>query len=404
MESVFFLHSRMKNKCFCFWSLLLILLLPALSIAQSDPVVVFRSGESGYHTFRIPAVVRAANGDLLAFCEGRKNGSGDFGNIDIVMKRSTDGGKQWGALQIVAEFNDLQAGNPAPIIDLLNPVHPGRVWIFYNTGNCTEHQMRERMGLKETWYRVSDDGGMNWQAPVNITSQVHKHSGNTSLAGDWRSYANTPGHAMQIMHGPYKGRLVIAANHSSGPPQARFRDYRAHAFFSDDFGRSFQLSPDVDYPGSNESMAAELGNGGILLNSRNQSGDQKFRLISRSRNAGSSWDTTYLEKNLIDPVNQGSVLTLGYNGNDAIIAHSHAQDSTRRNNLMLHISKDDGRTWEPYEMIDRAPEGGTKDYTAYSDLVIIQPKKLGVLYERNGYREIVWKTIKLPRKFTRPKK
>lgn len=384
--------------------LLLLAILPLLTNAQTDHVVVFRSGESGYHTFRIPAIIRADNGDLLAFCEGRKNGSGDFGNIDIVMRRSADGGKQWGELQVVAEFNDLQAGNPAPIIDLLNPDHPGRVWLFYNTGNCTEQQMRERMGLKETWYRVSDDHGINWLPPVNITTQVHKHSGNSSLPGDWRSYANTPGHALQIMNGPFKGRLVVAANHSSGPPQGRFRDYRAHAFFSDDFGRSFQLSPDVEYPGSNESMAAELGNGGILLNSRNQSGDQKFRLISRSRDAGRSWDTTYLEKNLIDPVNQGSVLTLGYAGKNAIIAHSHAQDSTRRNNLMLHISRDDGRSWKPYLVIDQAPEGASKDYTAYSDLVVFQTNRLGVLYERNGYREIVWKTIDLPRKFIRRKR
>lgn len=384
--------------------LLLLAILPLLTNAQTDHVVVFRSGESGYHTFRIPAIIRADNGDLLAFCEGRKNGSGDFGNIDIVMRRSADGGKQWGELQVVAEFNDLQAGNPAPIIDLLNPDHPGRVWLFYNTGNCTEQQMRERMGLKETWYRVSDDHGINWQPPVNITAQVHKHSGNSSLPGDWRSYANTPGHALQIMNGPFKGRLVVAANHSSGPPQGRFRDYRAHAFFSDDFGRTFQLSPDVEYPGSNESMAAELGNGGILLNSRNQSGDQKFRLISRSRDAGRSWDTTYFEKNLIDPVNQGSLLTLGYSGKNAIIAHNHAQDSTRRNNLMLHISRDDGRSWKPYLVIDQAPEGASKDYTAYSDLAVFQTNRLGVLYERNGYREIVWKTIDLPRKFIRRKR
>lgn len=394
----------MKNQFYGYLSLLLSLFLPSFGLAQYDPVVVFRSGESGYHTFRIPAVIRAANGDLLAFCEGRKNGSGDYGDIDIVMKRSTDGGKLWGELQVVAEFNDLQAGNPAPLIDLLHPEHPGRIWLFYNTGNCTENQMREKLGLKETWYRVSDDGGINWQTPVNITAQVHKHSGNTSFQGDWRSYANTPGHAMQIMNGPYKGRLLVAANHSSGPPQARFRDYRAHAFFSDDFGKSFQISKDVEYPGSNESMAAELGNGGILLNSRNQSGDQKYRLISRSRDGGNSWDTTYFEKNLIDPVNQGSVLTIGYVGNNAIIAHTHAQDSTRRNNLMLHISQDDGRSWEPFRIIDKAPDGGARDYTAYSDIVIVRPKKLGVLYERNGYREIVWKTIDLPGKFTRRKR
>jgi len=377
---------------------------PLFSFSQSFPIVIFHSGEAGYHTFRIPAIIQNAKGHLLAFCEGRKSGSGDFGNIDIVVKRSTDGGNTWSELQVVAEQGDLQAGNPAPVLDRLHSEYPGRIFLFYNTGNQSEQHIREGKGQREVWFRCSDDGGITWQPPVNITSQVHRHSGNDSLYGDWRSYANTPGHALQIMNGPYKGRLVIAANHSAGPPQARFRDYRAHAFFSDDHGKTFKLSDDVYYPGSNESMAAELGSGGILLNTRNQSGDAKCRIISRSKDGGQHWDTTYPEKSLIDPVNQGSVLTIGYKGQKAVIAHSHTQDSLRRNHLMLHISEDDGITWLPHQLIDQAPEGAAKDYTAYSDIVLLSRKKLGIIYERNGYKEIVWTSVGLPQRLTRPKR
>ena len=103
----------------------LILLAPVLFslnlVAQSK---VFVSGDGGYKSFRIPAILKAPNGDLLAFCEGRLNGSSDFGNIKIVLKRSADNGKTWRPLQVVASNDSLQAGNPAPVVDLTDPEFP----------------------------------------------------------------------------------------------------------------------------------------------------------------------------------------------------------------------------------------------------------------------------------------
>jgi len=376
-------------------------LFPGLLSAQKTPVFVFQSGESGYHTFRIPAIVQHATGGLLAFCEGRKGNASDFGDIDIVMKSSNDGGQTWGPLQVVVDRDSLQAGNPAPVVDLLDSRYPnGRVLLFYNTGNQPENTVRKGIGMREVWYIASNDGGLNWEKPVNITAQVHHPAALAPTGADWRSYANTPGHALQIDHGPYTGRIVIAANHSAGVPKARFKEYQAHVFYTDNHGESFSLSNNVPVEGSNESMAATLGNGGIIVNSRYQSGDVRARIISRSNNGGVSWDTTYFEKSLIDPVNQGSVLNLGYSNGKAIIASSHAQDSSRRNHLMLHISKDDGYTWEPVTMIDATSENTPRDYTAYSDLVLVNRKQLGCLYERNQYKEIVFTIIPISRKLT----
>jgi hypothetical protein len=63
------------------------------AVQQRGPegTVVFESGTEGYHTFRIPAIVQAADGTLLAFAEGRADGGGDTGTIDLVLKRSADG-------------------------------------------------------------------------------------------------------------------------------------------------------------------------------------------------------------------------------------------------------------------------------------------------------------------------
>ncbi|NCW88363.1 MAG: exo-alpha-sialidase, partial [Chitinophagia bacterium] len=254
---------------FCLVNLLLLFLSASNSHAQS---LVFKSGDGGYATYRIPAIIKAPSGDLLAFCEGRVNSAGDFGNIDIVMKRSLDGGATWSSLQIVIDVDSLQAGNPAPVVDWLDPNYPGgRIFLFYNTGNNHEGEVRKGKGRRMVWYITSSDNGKTWSAPVDISFQVHRHG----TQEDWRSYANTPGHALQLTRGIYAGRLIVAANHSEGAPKNRFEDYRAHAFYSDDHGKTFLLSQSVSVPGGNESIAAELSNNRVLLNSRNQRGDKK---------------------------------------------------------------------------------------------------------------------------------
>ncbi|HEV7628460.1 MAG TPA: sialidase family protein, partial [Streptomyces sp.] len=81
---------------------------------QQQISVPFRAGSEGYASFRIPACVRAVDGALMAFAEGRVHSSGDAGNIDIVSRRSADGGLTWEEMRVVATFGDGTAGNPSP--------------------------------------------------------------------------------------------------------------------------------------------------------------------------------------------------------------------------------------------------------------------------------------------------
>ena len=371
--------------------------------AQYKTIPVFISGTEGHKSYRIPAIISLPNGELLAFAEGRVHGAGDFGDINIVMKRSIDKGQTWGALQYIAEFDTLQCGNPAPVVDVTDPLYPqGRIFLFYNTGNNHEGEVRKGKGYKQVWYKTSTDGGQTWSNPTDITLQVHHPNYPQANAAynfkeDWRTYANTPGHAMQFQTGEYRGRIYVAANHSAGGPQKQAMDYDAHGFYTDDHGKTFHLGASLNIPGSNESTAAELSDGRLLFNSRNQKGDIRARIIGISSNGGETWDTTYFDRTLPDPVCQASILTIGKKKGKNILAFCNAADEKLRDNLTLRISFDDGKTWKKNFLLDKNPtsyEKKNKDYTAYSDIVKLNEKTIGVLYEKDNYSQIVFTTVK----------
>lgn len=365
---------------------------PLILWAQSNGITVFQSGKDGYRSFRIPAIIHLPNGNLLAFAEGRVNGGADFGHVNIVMKTSTDKGNTWSALQVVATNGKLQAGNAAPVVDLSDLHHPkGRIFLFYNTGNNNEGQIRKKNGYREEWYVTSADNGKTWSAPMNITNQVSKIDQPEINAAwnhpeDWRSFANTPGHAMQIKKGKYKGRIYIAANHSEGAPQKDFTDYIAHGYYTDDHGKTFHISTDNPFRGSNESTAAELSRGRVMMNSRNQQGNVLQRIVAVSSNGGATWDTAYYDQQLPDPVCEGSILTLRYKKRRNILAFCNDASTHDRDSLTLRISYDDGGTWKKSFLIEAKN-------CAYSDIALVDKNNIGVLYEADGYRKIVFKTV-----------
>jgi len=372
------------------------------ALAQSPFSVIYTSGQEGHKTYRIPAIIKNKQGHLLAFAEGRVNGSGDFGDINIVLKISRNQGSTWSALATLVDFQDLQAGNPTPVLDESDPRFPkGRLFLFYNTGNNHENEIREGKGLREVWYITSTDGGLTWSSAVNITSQVHRPnqpSWNSAYTfkEDWRHYANGPGHAMQFNQGPHAGRILIAANHSEGPRGERGSDYRAHAFYSDDHGDTFHLGASIAIPGSNESSATEISGGKLLMNIRNQRGDIRQRIIGLSDDGGATWKETYFDPQLPDPICQGSILTIAQKKGPFTLAFSNAADIKNRDNLTIRISQDDGRTWPITIPVDNGASAGEspKDFTAYSDLVLLDSKHLGIVYERKDYSQIVFKKIK----------
>ena len=360
--------------------LCILLIFSIRCIAQKHTTTIYQAGESGYACFRIPAIVQSPDGLILAFAEGRRSNCADFGNVDIVLKTSKNKGKTWSRLQKVVENDSFQASNSAPVFDLLDPRYPqGRLFLFFNTGNAHENEVRHGKGKREAWYITSTDCGKSWAAPINITSQVHRPLPDT---GDWRCFANTPGHALQLP----TGQLVIPANRSAGPPQQTFLDYRAFAYYTDNHGESFHIMPEVDYPGSNEATAAALPNGHFLMSIRDQSGRANARILAIG-NINKQWDTAWVATALPDPVCQGSLLNFSTK-NKHVLLHSNPASTSNRCCLQVKISLDNGQNWvQIYELPNKK--------AAYSDLVQIDANTAGLLAEVDDYSRIVFKRFRV---------
>ncbi|MFE5107764.1 exo-alpha-sialidase [Streptomyces sp. NPDC056663] len=357
--------------------------------------IPYRSGSGGYASYRIPAVVRTRAGALLAFAEGRVGGREDSGDIDVVVRRSRDGGCTWGPLKVVAAGRGDTRGNPAPVVD----PRTGAIVLVtsYNSGEVTEEQILRGETADEESRRVfvqtSQDEGRSFSEPREITSAVKR--------ANWRWYATGPGHALALTRGEHAGRLVVPANHSAAPSAGsgdtgqESKYYGAHAIYSDDSGRSWHLGfVDDAYEGAvnaNESAAAQLPDGRLYFSARNQRGASPGnRLDAYSDDDGASLARPYaVQPTLSDvPMVQGSVLQLTTEERGALLFSGPSVPSGRVA-MALWSSADGGRSFRKMLTLSSRKAG-------YSDLVQLDDRTVGILYETgdNGpYEEIAFHRI-----------
>ena len=328
----------------------------AAAAGDVSSVAVFTAGTDGYASYRIPAIVATKNGGLLAFCEGRVRNSNDSGDIDIVLRRSEDGGKTWGAQTVVVNDGENTCGNPAPIVLR----ETGEVVLAFtkNLGAIAQDAiMKGEAPPRSVWVTRCTDGGDTWQTPVEISSEVRKP--------DWRWYATGPGHGIQLKD----GTLVVACDHSTGPS---FSEMYSHVILSKDGGRTWFLGGSASEK-TDESTVCELPDGRLYLNMRNYSGTNR-RAVAYSGNQGVTWSPAVDDAALIEPVCEGSIVRLYESGpfKDAIAFCNPA--STKRENLTLRLSKDAGATWSRTVTVKAGP-------AAYCDLVELRKGWIGVLFE-----------------------
>lgn len=319
---------------------------------------VYRAGEDGYHTYRIPSVIATARGTLLAFVEGRKDDSRDHGDIDLLVKRSNDGGRTWSAQSIVHEEGGtakVTIGNPCPVVDRKT----GTLWLPF----CRDNN--------DVLITSSTDDGLTWAKPRVITTAVKKP--------DWNWYATGPGIGIQIQAGKYKGRMVIPCDH--GAPYEGKLARSSHIIYSDDNGKTWELGGGAAVH-TNECQVMELNGGLLLLNMRNHigkdGGQPDFagrRAISMSADGGETWGEREFDAALIEPVCQGSLLRI-----DARTAlFSNPASTTARVNMTVRLSRDEGRMWNTSrELVLHAGP------SAYSCLTALPGRMAGCLYERGA--------------------
>ena len=348
------------------------------TVAVKSPGYLFESGMEGYKTFRIPAIVTSTKGTVLAFAEGRKNGSSDTGDIDLVLKRSEDKGKTWSTLSVIWNDGDNVCGNPAPVVDK----NTGIIYLLSTWNLGTDHESEIIKQTSKDSRRIfilsSADDGKTWSDAKEITPAVKLK--------DWTWYATGPCHGIQIEKGPNTGRLVIPCDHI----EAVTNKYFSHIIYSDNHGKTWVLGGTTPQDQVNECTIAELSDGKLMLNMRNYDRTQKARKISLSNDGGITWGNIFSDQSLPEPICQGSLFSIANKktGKSKLLFLNPA-DESKRQNMTLRISSDNGSTWAKSMVLFAGP-------SAYSDLTLLPNGNIGCFYEAGNtspYQGIIYQEV-----------
>ncbi len=342
----------------------LLTLLFAASLQAAEPVKsdLFTAGDAGYETYRIPGIVITKEGTLLIYCEARKSAKSDWGHIDVMLRRSTDNGQTFDAPRKIADppptpADDTTVNNPVAIAD----PDSGAVHFVYciNYAHC--------------FYMRSDDDGQTFSKPVDITSALEE----LRPKYDWKVFATGPGHGIRLK----TGRLLIPVWLANGKSPRAHRPSCVSTIYSDDSGKTWHAgeiiatnSPEI--PNPSESVAVELPDGQVMLNTRSES-KEHHRLISLSKDGISNWSKPTYDQALTEVICMASLIRTSHNelifsapaGDDKI------QGKFARQNLTLHLSTDNGKTWPTQKLLE-------PKIAAYSDLAITPNGQILCFYEK----------------------
>jgi sialidase-1 len=338
-------------------------------------VDVARSG-AGAAQYRIPALTVTTRGTVLAAFDARPSMADLPSHIQVVLRRSTDGGMSFGPRIVVrADTAPCGFGDPSFVVDRKT----GRIFVFYAAS--------ERKGFADSHIGVNDDDPDILQADYSYSDddgRTWRHRRITSAIKDtaWGGLFASSGQGIQIRHGRYAGRLVQQYT-------VRYRGANwAASAWSDDDGRSWRMGHLVG-PGADENKSVELADGRLMLNVR----ARPYRKVAWSTDGGATWSPLRDDSALVDPGNNGSILRYDDDApNDDPRSHwllfSNTASATDRRNLTVRLSYDDGQSWPVRWTVDPGPSG-------YSTLARLPGDRLGVLYERDGYRFITLVELRL---------
>ncbi|HAA78391.1 TPA: exo-alpha-sialidase [Candidatus Latescibacteria bacterium] len=315
---------------------------------------LFISGEDGYHTYRIPALVKTTSGRVLAFCEGRRVSRSDSGDIDLLVRSSDDDGVTWSDPRVVVSDPGMTCGNPCPVVDH----ESGRIVLAFckNIGVLSEKVICEGNGPRTVWLTRSEDDGKTWNTAEEITESTKDPA--------WTWYATGPCHGVQLSD----GRLVVPCDHMVGVYLDRHADpYHSHVILSDDGGFTWRIGGIVS-EGTNECTVAAHDVSGVYINCRNYR-QQKCRAASWSEDRGETFGRFRYESDLVDPICQGALLDLGQG---RYVLSNAASESRER--VSLRVTEDGGETWSDPFCLFEGP-------SAYSDIVELSNARAGCLLE-----------------------
>jgi sialidase-1 len=334
-------------------------LLPTVARA-AEPIKsdLFTADTAGYQTYRIPGLVVTKSGTIIVYCEARKSAKSDWGVIDVMLRRSTDGGKTFDAprrMEKAADATGVTVNNPLAIADPSS----GAIHFLY----CVDYA--------RCFYTRSDDDGVTFAKPVEITSAFDE----LRSKYDWKVIATGPGHGIRLRSGRLLVPVWLALRHEHRPSCVS-------TIYSDDDGRTWHagdivVNTDKETPNPSETAAVELSDGRVMLNIRNESPRHR-RLVSISKDGIGGWSAPAFDDALFDPICMASLVRAG----DRLVFVNPAGDGKgkARTNLTLRTSADNGKSWSAPTLLETG-------IAAYSDLAVAPDGAIFCLYECGGVKD-----------------
>jgi sialidase-1 len=373
---------------------------------QRIGVALRKAGEDGVHTYRIPGLATTNKGTLIGVYDVRRDQGSDLpGNIDVGMSRSIDGGRNWEPMKIIMNMGDDPkwngdgVGDPSVLVDR----ESGTIWVSgtWSHGNRSWHGSGPGLLPEETgqWMMTkSEDDGVTWSTPINITNQVKRP--------EWSFLLQGPGKGITMSD----GTLVFPAQYQDAPNPSDKTNHRLpHSTFiySRDQGKTWQIATGA-WDDTTESQVIELKDGELMLNCRFNR--KSSRVIVTTRDRGRTWQThsTHV-KDLIEPracmaslINVGRELgwrNISNDFNNEFLLFSNPNSLNGRNHTTIKASKDSGETWpaETQLLLDEQTGAG------YSCMSMIDSETVGILYE-GSQAQMTFQRIKIKDILNPPKK
>ena len=367
---------------------------------QIEKIDLFQAAAGDYALYRIPGIVVTQKGTILAFCEARRGTANDWGIIDVMLRRSEDGGRTWTPRRKVADVPGPHQKNPVALVQNLaqpdertynNPLaiagRDGTVHFLY----CLEYM--------RAFYMRSTDEGKTFSAPLEITAAFEGFRS----AYDWKVLATGPGHGIQLRN----GRLIVPVWLSTGVGGNAHKPSVNSVIFSDDNGLTWKpgeiaVADTPEYASASETIAAELADGRVMLNVRTTS-KNNLRVVVFSRDGATGWTAPRFHQQLLEPICMASMvrhsLARGGRGRNRLL-FSNPDNLERidgkaapgagrdRRNLTVKMSYDEGETWPVSKSIEES-------WSGYSDLAVLKDGTVLCFYERGRLKDDHFRTAAL---------
>ena len=341
---------------------------------------LFQGDQGGYATYRIPTLAVTTHGTLLAFCEARKTGRGDWDHIDILLRRSTDDSATW--------------SEPVKMNRVMLPIDKNPVALAQNIAGSDERTFNNPVIIvggdgvlhflhcaeyARCFYLRSDDDGLTWTEPVEITATFEAFRPEY----DWKVIATGPGHGIQLKN----GRLIVPVWMSIGTGGHAHRPSVVSVIVSDDNGATWQRGDVAVWhteatPNPSETVALQLNDSRVMLNVRTESPRHR-RVVVFSDDGATGWSASQFDEGLFEPICFGSLIRYSEEPSRILFCNPDSRNTTKepyawgawpRENLTVKLSHDEGQTWPVAKVIDPGVAG-------YSDIATGPDGTIYVLYE-----------------------